>query len=32
MTAEVDLVIGKRTILAFLTDRLRQTAAEAFGE
>jgi len=32
MTAEVDLVIGKRTILAYLTDRLRQTAAEAFGE
>jgi len=32
MTAEVDLVIGKRTILAFLTDRLRQTAADALGE
>jgi adhesin transport system membrane fusion protein len=32
MTAEVDLVIGKRTILAFLTDRLRQTASEAFAE
>jgi adhesin transport system membrane fusion protein len=32
MTAEVDLVIGKRTILSYLTDRLQQTAAEAFGE
>lgn len=32
MTAEVDLVIGKRTILSYLTDRLRQTASEAFGE
>lgn len=32
MTAEVDLVIGKRTILAYLTDRLRQTATSAFGE
>jgi len=32
MTAEVDLVIGKRTILSYLTDRLRQTAEEAFGE
>ncbi len=32
MTAEVDLVIGKRTILSYLTDRLRQTATEAFGE
>lgn len=32
MTAEVDLVIGKRTILSYLTDRLRQTAISAFSE
>ncbi len=32
MTAEVDLVIGRRTILSYLTDRLRQTAISAFSE
>ena len=32
MTAEVDLVIGRRTILSYLTDRFRQTAQEAFTE
>lgn len=32
MSAQVDIVIGKRTILDFLTERLRQTTAEAFRE
>ena len=32
MSAQVDIVIGKRTILDFLTERLRQTGAEAFRE
>ena len=32
MTTQVDLKIGERTILAFLTDRLRQTALGAFQE
>ena len=32
MQTTVDIVIGKRTILAFLTDRLRQTAATAFNQ
>ena len=32
MQTTVDIVSGKRTILAFLTDRLRQTAATAFNQ
>lgn len=32
MTTTVDMKIGERTILAFLTDRLRQTALGAFQE
>ena len=32
MQTTVDILIGKRTILAFLTDRLRQTAATAFNQ
>jgi HlyD family type I secretion membrane fusion protein len=32
MTTKVDLRIGERTILAFLTDRLRTTTAQAFQE
>lgn len=32
MQAQVDFRIGERTILAYLTDRLRQGAAEAFRE
>jgi len=32
MTTTVDLRIGERTILAFLTDRIRTTTAEAFQE
>lgn len=32
MTATVDLVTGKRTILSFLTDKLRRTALGAFDE
>ncbi|MEX0758733.1 MAG: HlyD family type I secretion periplasmic adaptor subunit, partial [Tistlia sp.] len=32
MQAQVDFRIGERTILAYLTDRLRETAAEAFRE
>mgnify|MGYP003675773692 CR=1 FL=1 len=30
MTSQVDFKIGRRTILAFLTDRLRTTTAESF--
>ncbi len=32
MTTTVDLRIGERTILAFLTDRIRSTTAQAFQE
>ncbi len=32
MAVDVDLALGKRSILAYLTDRLRRTAEGAFRE